>query len=176
MLAVASPAQGVRPLKKACAMPAGKTGPGGPAENPPRAVALAAAVQLPNPARRRKNGCQVLLVGTVTPTAVDGIEPAPTQPTDAPSAFTYAGPPAPNTTPAPSLAATVVVIAALTFASVPSIPLPPIFSAMIRAPARAAKSAAFCVARRWASPYPPSITRPTPRHSAARAAANITSI
>ncbi len=85
---VAGPAQGVRPLKNACEMPAGNTGPGGPEANPPRAVAVAPAVQLSIPTTRRKNGVQFLLVGTVTPIAVAGIVPSPTQPTATPLAST----------------------------------------------------------------------------------------
>ena len=67
-----------------------------------------------------------------------------------------------------------LVIAASTLASVPFVVSPSTHSAMTRAPARAAKSDAFCDPRRCAKAYPPSIVRPAKRMIAVEASAKRT--
>ena len=63
-------------------IPAGKTSPGGPAcEYPPFAVAVELAVQLLIPITPRKNGFQLLLDDTLTPTVPKGILFAAIDPT-----------------------------------------------------------------------------------------------
>src|SRR5689334_2322550 len=121
-------------------MPAGNIAPGGPlAAQPPRATAVALAVQELMPSTRRKYGAQDRAAVTRMPVVDAGMKPWPTRPTTVPSDPMYAGPVEPNVIVLPLFTLFEAVMAALTLASVPSWSLPAIQTAMIRAPARAAK-------------------------------------